>query len=273
MQTKPIGFIGAGNMTRSIVAGLVESGYSPDLIMASNPSTEKLLALQGEFGIKVSTDNDAVLAFADIVVMALKPQIMAGALSKLDPDLINDSMVFMSIAAGLNLSRLRQMQPAVTKWVRAMPNTPSAVGKGMTGLFSADNVPQVERDYCGKLMDAVGETLWVTDETQIDAVTAAAGSAPAYFFLFLEAMQAEAEHMGFNTEQARELVQQAMLGAAHMVVENPDTSLSQLRQNVTSKGGTTAQAVDTFQQGGLSSLDSDAMRAAVARAKQMSEQF
>lgn len=273
MQIQPIGFIGAGNMTRSIIGGLVASGYSPELIVASNPSMEKLLALQDEFGIHITTDNDAVLAFADIVVMAVKPQIMADVLAALDSELIGDDKVFLSIAAGINVSRLMEMQPAATRWVRAMPNTPSAIGKGMTGLFAGANVSEDERENCGELLKAVGEIIWVGEEAKIDAVIAAAGSSPAYFFLFLEAMQAEAQNMGFNQRQARELVQQAMLGAAHMVIENPDLELSQLRQNVTSKGGTTAQAVDTFQQGGLSSLVSNAMQAAVTRAKQMSEQF
>ncbi len=273
MQTKHVGFIGAGNMSRSIIAGLIESGYSPSAITASNRSTEKLMNLQDEFGINITTDNDAVVAYADVIVMSVKPQLMADVLGALDTAQITDDKVFMSIAAGIKLQRLSEMLPAASKWVRAMPNTPSAVGAGLTGLIANSNVSETERDLCGDLMAAVGEVVWVDEEAQIDGVIAAAGSAPAYFFLFLEAMQAEAEKMGFSHTQARLMVQQAMFGAAKMVVKNPDVELSTLRENVTSKGGTTAQALQTFMQGGLEKLVSQAMQAAVKRAEEMSNEF
>ncbi|MDM7859498.1 pyrroline-5-carboxylate reductase [Alteromonas sp. ASW11-36] len=273
MQGKKVGFIGAGNMARSIISGLVESGYSAADIVVSNRSIDKLMALQEELGVNITTDNDAVLAFSDIIVLAVKPQIMADVLAQLDDTLVDDSKVFMSIAAGIKLARLGTMLPAAKRWVRAMPNTPSSVGKGMTGLIATDNVSAEDQNACGELMAAVGEILWVREETKIDGVIAAAGSAPAYFFLFLEAMQSEAENMGFSHEDARLLVQQAMLGAAHMVVANPDTELSTLRENVTSKGGTTAQALATFTAGELPALVSKAMQAAVQRAEQMSNEF
>ncbi|WP_100643060.1 pyrroline-5-carboxylate reductase [Alteromonas facilis] len=273
MQTRNIGFIGAGNMSRSIISGLVESGYSPSAIVASNRSIEKLMALQEEFGINITTDNDAVVAYSDVIVMSVKPQIMATVLADLDPAQVSDDKVFMSIAAGIKLERLAQMLPVAKKWVRAMPNTPSAVGEGLTGLIANEAIKEQEKQFCSELMGAVGEVVWVEQEPQIDGVIAAAGSSPAYFFLFLEAMQAEAEKMGFNHQQSRLMVQQAMFGAAKMVVENPEIELSTLRENVTSKGGTTAQALDTFIQGGLKELVSKAMQAAVKRADEMSNEF
>lgn len=273
MSHKQIGFIGAGNMTRSIISGLIESGYPASNIVASNRSVEKLMALQEDFGVNITTDNDSIIGFADIVVLSVKPQIMADVVGKLDKDLIDESKVFMSIAAGLTIERLAQMLPAASKWVRAMPNTPSAVGLGMTGLIANAAVDESERELCTTLMAAVGETLWVEEESKIDGVIAAAGSAPAYFFLFLEAMQSEAERMGFSHNDARLLVQQAMLGAAHMVVKNPETELSTLRENVTSKGGTTAAALKSFTDGDLADLVSRSMQAAVKRAEEMSEQL
>lgn len=273
MQGKKVGFVGAGNMARSIISGLVESGFSASEIVVSNRSIDKLMALQEEYGVNITTDNDAIVAFSDIIVLAVKPQIMADVLAQIDDELIDESKVFMSIAAGIKLTRLSAMLPVAKHWVRAMPNTPCAVGQGMTGLIATDGISDTGKDVCSELMAAVGEVLWLDEESKIDGVIAAAGSAPAYFFLFLEAMQSEAENMGFRHKDARLLVQQAMLGAAQMVVANPDVELATLRENVTSKGGTTAQALATFNSGDLSSLVSKAMRAAVERAEQMSNEF
>ncbi|MBT0585491.1 pyrroline-5-carboxylate reductase [Alteromonas oceanisediminis] len=273
MQQRTVGFIGAGNMTQSIIRGLVASGYPADAIIASNRSEGKLNALNADLGIQITTDNNDVLRQSDVVVLSVKPQMMADMLSACDASLVSDDMVFMSIAAGLPLQRLAEMLPAAQKWVRAMPNTPSAVGLGMTGLYGNPHVTQADQALCNELMSAVGETLWVENEAQIDGVIAAAGSSPAYFFLFLEAMQAEAEKMGFSHQQARVLVQQAMRGAAEMVMQNPDTEISTLRTNVMSKGGTTAEAVNTFIAGGLPELVSKSMQAAVTRAQQMSKQL
>lgn len=273
MQTKKIGFIGAGNMTQSIISGLVSSGYPEDCIMASNRSTAKLDKLENELGIQVSTNNNEVLNFADIVVLSVKPQIMADVLSALDSEKIKPETVFVSIAAGIPVQRLSAMLPEARKWIRAMPNTPSAVGLGMTGLYATPMVSKEDRALCTEAMQAIGEILWVDEEQQIDGVIAAAGSAPAYFFLFLEAMQNEAQAMGFDRHQSRLLVQQAMRGAAEMVIQHQDVELATLRQNVTSKGGTTAEAVNTLIEGQLPDLVSRAMQAAVNRAQQMSSQF
>ena len=268
-----IGFIGAGNMTNSIVTGLVESGYPADLIMASNPSPSKLMDLTARLKITTSADNNEVAEFADVLVLAVKPQIMEKVLAQLDPESITQDTVVMSIAAGIRVNRLSEMLPQATKWVRCMPNTPSSVGLGMAGLFENGELNANERLTCENLMRAVGETLWVDQESKIDGVIAAAGSAPAYFFLFLEAMQKETVKMGFNADEARLLVQQAMLGAAKMVTEYPNIELHTLRENVTSKGGTTAQAVKTFNDGELHDLVSKAMQAAVKRAQEMSTQI
>ena len=157
-----------------------------------------------------------------------------------------------------------------------MPNTPSLVGKGMSGLFATDNVSEDDKDFAGDLMSAVGEICWVDEESGINNIIAAAGSAPAYFFLFMEAMQQEAMAQGFNKDTARLLIQQAALGAAEMVVANPELDLSTLREQVTSKGGTTAEALKTFNQHNLSDIVSKAMQAAVNRAemeKQVDFQF
>ena len=154
-----------------------------------------------------------------------------------------------------------------------MPNTPALVGEGMAGLFAAKNTSENDRTFAQDLLAAVGKTLWVDSEEQMHAVTAASGSSPAYFFQFLEAMQQGLIEMGLSAENARELVQQAMLGSAKMVVENPQVDLATLRQNVTSKGGTTAAALNVFNQRQFNDIVQQAMQACVARSKEMETLF
>ncbi len=273
MQQKKLAFIGAGNMTRSIISGLVQSGYDKANIIASNPSTPKLDKLSEEFGIQVTQSNDEACQFADAIVLAVKPQMMGDMLGALQENNDFNGKVFLSIAAGLPVSRLQEMLGGEYPVVRVMPNTPSLIGKGMTGLYADDTVSSSDRDYADGVMKAVGETVWVEQEEGINGVIAAAGSSPAYFFLFLQAMQEEAINMGFDDKTAREMVQQAMLGAAEMVCHNPDIELSELRAQVTSKGGTTAAAVNTLLDEGLKETVSKAMRAAVSRAEEMAKQL
>lgn len=273
MQQKKLAFIGAGNMTRSIISGLIQSGYDKSRILASNPSLPKLKALSEEFGIQVSQSNDEACQFAEAIVLAVKPQMMGDMLSTLKANNELKGKLFLSIAAGLPVSRLQAMLGGEYPVIRIMPNTPSLIGKGMSGLYADDTVNRDDKDYADSVMGAVGETVWVDNEDGINGVIAAAGSSPAYFFLFLQAMEEEAINMGFDKSIARTMVQQAMLGAAEMVCHNPELELSELRANVTSKGGTTAAAVNTLIDEGLQETVSKAMRAAVHRAEEMAKQF
>lgn len=275
MENRKIAFIGAGNMTSSIISGLVENGYPSDLIMATNPSTPKLDALKQAFCIQTSQDNCVAAQWADVLVLSVKPQIMATVLSQLEFDPSAKHPLCISIAAGITVARLKQMLNSNTNLdvIRCMPNTPSMLGKGMSGLFAEASVSAPDRQFAGDLMAQVGEVAWVNEEQMIDAVIATAGSSPAYFFLFLEAMQAHAIELGFDKSTSRLLVQQAMLGAAEMVCHNPGLELSQLRAQVTSKGGTTAKAIEHFQNHGLENMIAGAMQAAIARANEMSSQF
>ena len=273
MQHRTIAFIGAGNMSRAIISGMHTSGYPTDKIYAANPSLPKLQALEQNFGVNITQDNAEAVNQADVVVLAVKPQLMEQMCRDLQSNVALEGKLFVSIAAGLPCRRLKQMLGGDYPVIRTMPNTPSALGKGMTGLYAENGVSPQDRDFAQQLMQSVGEIAWVTQESGIDAVIAAAGSSPAYFFLFLEAMQQKAQDLGFDNLTARKLVQQAMLGAAEMVCHNPHLELSELRAQVTSKGGTTAKAVEHFQQQGLEKVIADAMQAAVDRAQEMSDQF
>ncbi|NHH99792.1 MULTISPECIES: pyrroline-5-carboxylate reductase [Oceanimonas] len=274
MEHRKLAFIGAGNMSRSLISGLIQSGYPADHIIAANPSRPKLDALAADFGICTTQNNLEAIEQAEAVVLAVKPQMMAAMLGEqLAAGARFDGKLLISIAAGISVARLEQMAGGHSNLVRTMPNTPSLLGLGMTGLYARPHVAQADRDYCQHMMEAVGQALWVAEEDGINQVIAAAGSAPAYFFLFMEAMAKEAERNGFSADEARLLVQQTALGAANMVAANPQLSLGQLREQVTSKGGTTAEAIRSFNDNGLDRLVADAMAAAVARARELESQL
>ena len=272
MEHKKIAFIGAGNMVKAIVSGLVADGYPAQLITATAPSETRRLPLEQNYGIQTTSDNLAAAQQADVVVLSVKPQMMEEVCRPLQNIDFSGKLV-ISIAAGIHCSRLNEMLGCQLNIVRVMPNTPSQLGLGMSGLFAPQHVTEQDKAFAAELMQDVGKVCWVEQESGINNIIAAAGSAPAYFFLFMEAMQAEAIAQGFDKETARLLVQQSALGAASMVVENPETELSTLRENVTSKGGTTAEALRTFNQHQLSDIVAKAMQAAVARAEEMEKLF
>jgi pyrroline-5-carboxylate reductase len=273
MEHRKIAFIGAGNMTASIISGLIGSGYPSELVMASNPSNGKLNDLNERFSIQTTQDNNIAVDWADVVVLSVKPQIMASVCAEFIPSDSLNNTLFISIAAGIQVKRLKQMLNADVTVIRCMPNTPSMLGKGMSGLFADASSTELDKKFAGDLMHQVGEIAWVETEQMIDVVIATAGSSPAYFFLFLEAMQNHALTLGLDKDTSRLLVQQAMLGAAEMVCHNPDLELSQLRAQVTSKGGTTAKAIEHFQEQGLERIIAESMQAAIVRASEMSKQF
>lgn len=274
MLHKKITFIGAGNMASSIISGLVSDGYPSESICASEPRTEATDKLVKQFSIKSSQDNIESARWAEVIVLAVKPQIMASVCQALtDAGVDFSNKLVLSIAAGVSVRRLQSLLGENTPVIRTMPNTPSLLQKGMTGLFASSQVNSENKDFAGHLMQAVGEVLWVEQETMIDAVTATSGSGPAYFFLFMEAMHNKAQEMGFTDEEARKLVLQTALGSAEMVKNNPQLSIGTLRENVTSKGGTTAAALNTFNDSDLTEIVAKAMQAAADRGAEMESLF
>ena len=270
MQHKLIACIGGGNMAQAIVFGLLKQVYPADKIIVCDPNEEKR-DLFAQKGVHTSTDNVAAVAQAEVVLLAVKPQVLAEVCSPLSAVDFSDKLL-ISIAAGISVARLTALLPTAKAVVRVMPNTPALVGEGMAGLFADQNTSENDRTFAQDLLSAVGKTLWVASEEHMHAVTAS-GSSPAYFFQFLEAMQQSLIDMGLSANNARELVQQAMLGSAKMVVENPQLGLSTLRQNVTSKGGTTAAALNVLNQHQFNDIVQLAMQACVARSKEMETLF
>ncbi|MEZ9937808.1 pyrroline-5-carboxylate reductase [Vibrio breoganii] len=271
-SARNIAFIGSGNMASSIIAGLLDSGYPTNALTATAPSQQSRDRISQRFSITATSDNRAAITQADVIVLSVKPQIMSEVLAELS-DIDFSNKLLISIAAGITIPRLQSMLGQDADFVRVMPNTPSLLGLGMSGLYAPEQISEEDKAFAGELMQAVGKICWVETEAQINSIIAAAGSSPAYFFLFMEAMQQEAIAQGFDKDTARMLVQQSAIGAAQMVAENPELELSTLRQQVTSKGGTTAEAIATFNQHQLSDTVATAMQAAVKRAQEMESLF
>lgn len=265
-----VGFIGGGNMARSIIGGLTAESGSSIKIQVFDQSTDTLNALANDFGITVAPSNQQLIEQCDVVVLAVKPQIMQSVLSELDAS--QTQAVFLSIAAGLQINSLAKWLKNDVAIIRAMPNTPALVQCGASGLYANKQVTAQQKNYADIIMRATGIALWVDSEDLLDSVTALSGSGPAYFFLVMEAMQAAAEKLGLSTETARQLTLQTALGAATLASQNSDDPAT-LRQRVTSPGGTTEQAINTLVDNQLIEIFGKAMQAAYDRSKELATEL
>ncbi|KLU14785.1 MULTISPECIES: pyrroline-5-carboxylate reductase [Xenorhabdus] len=273
MENRKITFIGAGNMAHAIIAGLVRKGYPAELITVCSPTTTRRDVLVKEYGINSQSDNIRYAQEASVIVLAVKPQMMAEVCGSLYSHVDFNGKLVISIAAGIPVPRFYTLLQDNLNIIRIMPNTPSLVGQGMSGLFAPEHIGQADRNFAASLMSCVGKVCWVNDENGINDIIAIAGSAPAYFFLFMESMQQEAERLGFDSETARELVLQAAIGSAKLAETQKDLPFAILREQVTSKGGTTAEALRIFYEGRMPEIVSNAMQGAIRRAQEMEKLF
>lgn len=270
MSKTRIAFIGAGNMAASLIGGLRAQGLDASQIRASDPGVETRARLQAEHGIDVFEDNAQAVAGADVVVLAVKPQVMKAVCLALRPHLAPDQLV-VSIAAGITCASMNAWLGA-QPIVRCMPNTPSLLRKGVSGLYATAGVSAAQREQAEQLLTAVGLALWLEQEQQLDAVTAVSGSGPAYFFLLIEAMTAAGEKLGLPRATAAQLTLQTALGAANMAVAS-DVDAAELRRRVTSPAGTTEAAIKSFQANGFEHLVEQALEAAARRSAELAEQL
>lgn len=268
MATATLTFIGAGNMAASILGGLLASGYPAASLRAADPLPASHERLRQLGDLSLHTDNAEACDGADVVILAVKPQIMDQAMTEIREAVASAGALVISIAAGTTLAAIQGKLGAQTPVVRCMPNTPALVGAGATALYASPEVSPAQRQLAETVLGAVGITRWVPREADLDAVTALSGSGPAYFFLFTEALINSACDMGLDRETATALAQQTALGAARMALEG-DADLVELRRRVTSPGGTTERAVECFEREGLRQRVSHAMNAARQRAKEM----
>ena len=269
MSTSPtISFIGAGNMASAIIGGMLDNGYKAGDIWVSAPDDAHLQSIRKRFGVSVTTDNRYCAQQADMVILAVKPQVMADVCRDIAPVVQNTRPLMVSIAAGLTVDTLDGWLPLV----RVMPNTPSLVGKGAAGLFANIEVKDKQKKMVESVFESIGSALWVDDENLLHGVTALSGSGPAYFFLMLEALEEVATEAGIAADTARELAIQTMAGAAEMAARS-EQDPGQLKRNVMSPGGTTEQAINTFEDGGMRDLVRKAYNAAFKRSQEMAKEL
>ncbi|MEY2797319.1 MAG: hypothetical protein RLZZ119_800 [Pseudomonadota bacterium] len=277
-NTQPMNtvFIGGGNMARAIIGGLLQQGADPKSISVIEPQSQTAKQLEQDFSIATYAgigDAQQIIKSAHIIVLAIKPQDFKTVATELAKHLeqVAHGPVILSIAAGIQITDMSRWL-AYSACIRAMPNTPALINQGITGLFAPASVNEQQRHCAQTICSAVGKVIWVPNESLMDAVTALSGSGPAYVFAFLEALQAGGEKMGLAPEIARELAYQTLTGATALALQSSESPMS-LRQKVTSKGGTTAAALEVLDQQQWAIILQEALLAAQKRGAAMAKEF
>jgi pyrroline-5-carboxylate reductase len=269
---KRLAFIGAGNMAAALISGLTKRGIPPERLVVADPSQDQLKRVEREYGVCAAGDNAAAVNGADVVILAVKPQQMRAVALELAGHLAPLRPLVISVAAGIPHAALARWFGPLISVIRTMPNRPALNGFGATGLYAPASVGATARAMAEEIMAAVSATVWVEHESQMDTVTALSGSGPAYFFLFMEALDAAAHERGLPTEIARRLTLETAFGAAQMARHSQE-SLATLREQVTSKGGTTAAALAVLDAAGLRAIVAHAVAAADRRSAELAAEF
>ena len=262
-------FIGGGNMASAILGGLIKEGLRPDQVTVVAPTEATRARLSAQFGVHTLGAAGPELAGADVVVWAVKPQVFHEASLPVVPH--TPGALHLSVAAGITTETLARWL-GTDRVVRCMPNTPSLIGQGMSGLYAAPGATAADRELADALLHPTGKLLWVKEEAQLDAVTAISGSGPAYVFYWIEALMQGGVELGLSEAESRELAAQTLAGAAALVQASDETP-DVLRARVTSKGGTTHEAITSMQQHQVGEHIVEAMRACWRRAREMAAQY
>lgn len=270
-QQPTLAFIGAGNMARAIIGGLIDNGYPAEKIWASEPDANKLIDLQ-EQGLQTTCNNSDAVTAADVVILAVKPQVLKSVLTDIATSVQAQKPLLLSVAAGIMTSSMEQWLGGNTAIVRCMPNTPALVQTGANGLYANDKVSDNQKELAESILQATGITLWVDEESQLDAVTAVSGSGPAYYFLVMESMIQAGIKLGLSEQVATQLTLQTAQGAAKMALSS-DVDPAELRRRVTSPNGTTEQAIKRFLDGGLPELFDEALQACNDRSVELADEL
>ena len=266
-MTTPTGFIGAGNMARALIGGLIARGHPAQRLVAADPDPDTRAAIANEYGIATLDANDQAVAGADVVVLAVKPQVI-DAVGKSIASALAEHSVVVSVAAGIPVARLCTALGAERAVVRVMPNTPALHGAGATGMYAAPGCTEAQRDATRTLFQAVGKVFEIEDESLMDVVTAVSGSGPAYFFALAEALADAGHAAGLPRATAEGLAAQTAAGAGTMLAAD-EIPAAELRRRVTSPGGTTAAALDTLKQRDFAYIVQAAVDAAVKRGQEL----
>jgi pyrroline-5-carboxylate reductase len=267
-----IAFIGGGHMATSLVGGLRARGTAGDAIVVADPLPAQLERLERRFGVRVTADNVVAARDADVIVLAVKPQEMAHVAAGIAAAARARRPLVVSIAAGIRLQDLRHWVGDGIPLVRTMPNRPALIGAGITALYAGDDVSAGQRRQVEAILAACGSTVWLENESQMDVVTAVSGSGPAYFFLLMESIEAAGVELGLAPGTARLLAVETARGAGLMAAAGQDEPAA-LRAQVTSKGGTTAAALEVLEAGGMRDIFARAVAAATRRSAELARQF
>ena len=266
-----IAFLGAGNMASAMISGLIAEGTSPSQLRASDPSEAALSRLAAMGLSHLSISPDKLFEDADLVVAAVKPQVMPAALTAIK-DQLGSRTALLSIAAGIPISSLQSQLGEDVAIIRCMPNTPAMIGLGASALYAAEPVSASHRALAERVTNAAGKTVWVNREDLLDAVTAVSGSGPTYFFALIEAIARAGTELGLEEEVALALTVQTALGAASLAAQATEP-VATLRENVTSPGGTTEQALQSLKANDFDAVVAEAVRQCAARANALGEEF
>ena len=270
MTSATIGFIGAGNMARSLAGGLLNNGWAAGRLYLSDPDTQQRAGAEQALGIRTFADNRELVEHAEIVVLAVKPQVLKEVAESLAATVQKKRPLVISIAAGIRVQDIERWLGGKLPIVRVMPNTAALVGSGASGLYANARVTDAQRDQAESILRAVGVAVWVQDEALIDTVTAISGSGPAYFFMVMEVLEKAAIRHGLEPKTARLLTLETAYGAAKMALEGGEEP-AQLRKRVTSPGGTTEKAIQALEAGRLEQIFDQAVLAAIQRARELAD--
>ena len=266
-----IGFIGAGNMAYALIKGLLSDSFEAKNINVSDANPELLEKRSSELGVTVQPDNVSLLTNSDIVVFAVKPQVLSVVCHELKNKASSDQL-FVSIVAGIKSKDINRWLGGDFALVRTMPNTPALFQSGVTGLYANELVNEIQKESVNLLLSAGGECFWVNEENLLDAITAISGSGPAYFFLMMQSMKQAAMALGLDEDTADALSIKTSLGASIMATNSGKDSRT-LRAEVTSPNGTTQSAIETFQDQNFEGIVAAATRAAYNRARELSQEL
>ena len=265
-----ITFIGGGNMAAALIGGLKKQGFSVAGIQVVEPFAEARERLTQQFGVRCTGTPDASALACEVIVLAVKPQVLREAVAPLAGHL--SAQLVVSIAAGLRMADISRWLGGHRRLVRAMPNTPALISAGTSGVVADASVDAASRETAERILRAVGSVVWFDDEAAMDAVTAISGSGPAYVFYFIEAIEAAAQNLGFDAAAARQLTIETFIGAARLAEQSREP-VSLLRERVTSKGGTTEAALLSFGHDGVAAAIERGVMAAAARGRALGDQL
>ena len=271
-MTNRIAFVGGGNMATGLIGGLIARGTPPSSIVVADPETSQRSRLELDYGVTTVADAPLAVIGAGTVVLAVKPQQMAQVARSIAGQVAASGALVISVAAGIRLQDIARWLGPGVPLIRTMPNRPALIGAGITALYAMPGVDAASRQAAEAILAACGPTVWVPEESQLDVVTAVSGSGPAYFFLLIECLEAAGTQLGLDPVTARRLAVETARGSGQMAAEATE-SPADLRAQVTSRGGTTAAALEVLEAAGVRGIFAAAVAAGARRATALAQEF